>query len=34
MALRVEDRPNYTDSVASKVGPVLLAAKTTAENES
>ena len=34
MTLRVEDCPNYTDYVAFKVGPILLAAKTTAENES
>jgi len=33
MDLRVEDCPNYTDYVAFKYGPILLAAKTTAENE-
>ena len=33
MTLRVEDCPNYTDYVAFKVGPILLAAKTTAESE-
>lgn len=32
MTLRVEDCPNYNDYVAFKVGPILLAAKTTAED--
>lgn len=34
MELRVEELPNYTDYVAFKVGPLLLAARTTAQNES
>lgn len=34
MELRVEECPNYTDYVAFKVGPLLLAARTTAQNES
>lgn len=33
MELRVEELPNYTDYVAFKVGPLLLAARTTAQNE-
>lgn len=33
MDFKVEDCPNYTDYVAFKYGPILLAAKTTAENE-
>ena len=34
MSLKVEECPNYTDYVAFKYGPILLAAKTTAESES
>lgn len=34
MELRVEECPNYGDYVAFKVGPILLAARTTAQNES
>ena len=34
MELRVEECPNYTDYIAFKVGPLLLAARTTAQNES
>ena len=34
MELRLEECPNYTDYVAFKVGPLLLAARTTAQNES
>lgn len=33
MKLRVEECPNYTDYIAFEYGPVLLAAKTTAENQ-
>ncbi len=33
MSLRVEECPNLTDYVAFKVGPLLLAARTTAQNE-
>lgn len=32
MSLRYEECPNYTDYIAFKYGPILLAAKTTAEN--
>ncbi len=32
MELKVEECPNYNDYIAFKVGPILLAAKTTAEN--
>lgn len=34
MKLRLEECPNYTDYIAFKVGPLLLAARTTAQNES
>lgn len=34
MKIRLEECPNYTDYVAFKVGPLLLAARTTAQNES
>jgi len=34
MSVRVEECPNYTDYVAFKAGPLLLAARTTAQNES
>jgi len=34
MELRLEECPNYEDYVAFKVGPLLLAARTTAQNES
>lgn len=33
MPLRIEECPNYADYVAFKVGPILLAARTTAQNE-
>lgn len=33
MSIRVEECPNYADYVAFKVGPLLLAARTTAQNE-
>jgi len=34
MSIRIEECPNYTDYIAFKVGPLLLAARTTAQNES
>lgn len=34
MELRIEECPNYSDYIAFKVGPLLLAARTTAQNES